>query len=112
MIQFGANVAPIGAANAATGYDAAWKVVGADEYIVWSTDNGGNYIGSPTGAVSGENIALEDLEPSLRQDLNGDGRLSNMVITTPDATTRRSMGWRRSPWPAAPIRRTASRCWT
>ena len=67
--EFGANVAPIGAVKTATGYDVAWTVAGADEYIVWSTDNSGNYIGSPTGVVSGENFALEDLEPSFGQDL-------------------------------------------
>ena len=41
--------APIGAVQTANGYDVAWKVPGADEYTVWSTDSNGNYIASLTG---------------------------------------------------------------
>jgi hypothetical protein len=33
--------------------------------------------------VSGASFALEDLEPSFRQDLNGDGFLSTQLITAP-----------------------------
>ncbi|HUB44321.1 MAG TPA: choice-of-anchor D domain-containing protein [Acetobacteraceae bacterium] len=80
--QFGSNVVPIGAVQTATGYDVAWTVMGADEYVVWSTDINGNYTGSPTGVVPGESFALEDLEPTFGQDLNGDGRLSTALVTT------------------------------
>ena len=41
--QFGAW-APIGAVQTASGYDVAWKIPGANEYTVWSTDSNGNYI--------------------------------------------------------------------
>jgi hypothetical protein len=40
---------------------------------VWSTDSNGNYTASITGAVSGNSTALESLETTFHQDLNGDG---------------------------------------
>jgi serralysin len=84
--QFGATVNPIGAEAISGGYEVAWKVSGltaaTDQYIVWNTDATGNYLGSPTGVVAGSSFALEDLEPSFHQDLNGDGRASAQLITT------------------------------
>jgi 20S proteasome alpha/beta subunit len=64
--------APISAEQTAGGYEVAWKLAGADEYTVWTTDSNGNFI-SNIGAVSGTSHALESLEPSFHQDLNGDG---------------------------------------
>ena len=69
--QFGA-FAPIGAEQTASGYVVAWKVAGSDQYIVWNTDSGGNYI-SDGGVLSGASQALQAAEISLHQDLNGDG---------------------------------------
>ena len=66
---------PIGAVQTASGYDVAWKMAGADEYTVWSTDNNGNYISNLIGAVSGTTAALESFEPIFNQDLNGDGAI-------------------------------------
>ena len=40
--QFGAWT-PIGAEQTATGYEVAWKMPGADQYTVWTTDSSGNY---------------------------------------------------------------------
>ena len=37
---------PIGAEQTASGYEVAWKVTGADQYTVWTTDNSGNYVSS------------------------------------------------------------------
>ena len=65
---------PIGAEQTATGYEVAWKVTGADQYTVWNTDSNGNFI-SGIGAVSGSSYALESLEASFQQDLNGDGTI-------------------------------------
>ena len=76
--QFGAW-APIGAEQTASGYEVAWKIAGADQYTVWNTDSSGNYISIPIGTVSGTSTALESLETSFHQDLNGDG-----VIGIPD----------------------------
>ena len=73
--QFGAW-APIGAEQTASGYEVAWKVTGADQYTVWNTDSSGNYISNVIGVVSGTSNALQSLEPSFHQDLNGDGRRS------------------------------------
>ena len=54
----------------------AWKVPGADQYIVWSTDSSGNYLWqSAVPAVSGTSTTLESFESTFHQDLNGDGAI-------------------------------------
>src|ERR1019366_2653489 len=50
--EFGAWT-PIGAEQTASGYEVAWKIPGADQYTVWSTDSGGNFISNIVGYVSG-----------------------------------------------------------
>ena len=72
--QFGA-FAPIGAEQTATGYEIAWKLPGADAYVIWNTGPDGNYTGTVAGPVSGSNPVLEALEPSFQQDLNNDGTI-------------------------------------
>ena len=72
--QFGAW-APIGAEQTANGYEVAWKLAGADQYTVWNTDSSGNYISDTIGVVSGASYALQSLETSFHQDLNGDGQI-------------------------------------
>ena len=64
---------PIGTEQTATGYEVAWKMTGADQYGVWATDSNGNYLSNIGGTVSGTSSALETLETSFHQDLNGDG---------------------------------------
>jgi serralysin len=72
--QFGAWT-PIGAEhNASGGYEVAWKNGGADQYTVWTTDSNGNYL-SQTAVLAGASLALQSLEPSFHQDLNGDGTI-------------------------------------
>ena len=66
---------PIGAEQTATGYEVAWKVTGADQYTVWNTDSNGNLVSDTIGTVSGTSYALESLETSFQQDLNGDGTI-------------------------------------
>jgi hypothetical protein len=64
----------IGAVQVAGGgYDIAWKNASAGLYTVWSTDSNGNYTSNVIGAVSGSSTALETLENTFQQDLNGDG---------------------------------------
>src|SRR5664280_2150471 len=71
--EFGAWT-PIGAEQTASGYEGAWKVTGADQYSVWAVDSSCNAISNNAiGVVSGTSIALESLETSFHQDLNGDG---------------------------------------
>ncbi len=72
--QFGSTV-PIGAVQTASGYDVAWKIPGANEYTVWSTDSSGNYLSNLIPTVSGNSTALESFETIFHQDLNGDGTI-------------------------------------
>ncbi len=73
--------APIGAEATASGYQVAWKLAGADQYTVWNTDANGNDTVNVTGTVSGNSIALESLESSFHQDLNGDGAIGAPAAT-------------------------------
>ena len=77
--QFGSWV-PFAAEQITGGYEVAWKIVGADQYSVWNADGNGNMLSNPTGVVSGSSYALQSLEPSFQQDLNGDGTTG--VVTT------------------------------
>ena len=71
--QFG-GWTPIGAEQTASGYQVAWKVSGADQYSVWTTDSNGNFI-STSAVLSGSSSALKSFETSFHQDLNGDGAI-------------------------------------
>jgi hypothetical protein len=70
--QFG-QWTPIGAEQTTNGYEVAWKVTGADQYAVWSTDSNGNYASIILNTVAGTDPTLEAFEISFQQDLNGDG---------------------------------------
>ena len=82
--QFG-GWAPIGAEQTSSGYEVAWKMAGADQYTVWSTDASGNYISSAFNTASGSSLALELFETSFQQDLNGDGSIGVAPSGTGDA---------------------------
>jgi hypothetical protein len=86
---------PIGAEQTATGYEVAWKMTGADQYGFWNTDSNGNYISNIGGIVSGASSAVESLETSFHQDLNGDGVIgipSGGTPSTPTTTTIEAFG--------------------
>ena len=70
---------PIGAVQTASGYDIAWESPGANEYTVWSTNSSGNYLTSLIGSVPGTSYALQAIEPTFNQDLNGDGAIGPLV---------------------------------
>ena len=72
---------PIGAEETAGGYQVAWKNGSADQYTVWSTGGDGNYSGSPVGVVSGGDYALQSLETTFQQDLNGDSVIGPKTTT-------------------------------
>ena len=72
--EFG-SISPIGAIQTASGYDIAWKMPGTNEFTFWTTDSNGNYTSNLTGLVSGASFALESLETTFGQDLNGDGTI-------------------------------------
>ena len=80
--QYGGNWVPIGTEQTANGYEVAWKVTGADQFTVWSTDSSGNYLSSAFNSASGTSATLKSFEPSFQQDLNGDG-----TIGVPGATS-------------------------
>ena len=71
--QFG-GWTPIGAEQTASGYQVAWKVPGADQYSVWTTDSNGNFT-STSAILSASSSALQSFETSFHQDLNGDGAI-------------------------------------
>ncbi len=85
--QFG-TWTPIGAEKTATGYEVAWHDTSSGQYTVWNTDSNGNWI-SNIAPVSGTGAALESLETSFNQDLNGDGQigLAKTVIEANGATS-------------------------
>ena len=86
--------AAIGAERTAGGYQVVWKVSGADQYTVWSTDSQGNYLANIIGVVSGSNAFLQALESSFAQDLNGNGQigLAPRVVEANGATRLTEMG--------------------
>nr|WP_245508584.1 hypothetical protein [Bradyrhizobium zhanjiangense] len=57
------------------GYDVVWKDSSNGHYSVWSTDSSGNFVTTLAAApeVLGTDPSLKALEPTLQQDLNGDG---------------------------------------
>ncbi len=71
---------PIGAEQVGNGYKVAWKNGAANEYLVWDTDAGGNWL-SQSGVMSGTTYAMQSLETTYSQDLNGDGSVGPAVTT-------------------------------
>src|SRR5262249_27142871 len=79
--QFGAWT-PFAAEQTGSGYEVAFRVPGADQYTIWFTDSSGNYLSSPfPGAASG--AQLESYETSFDQDLNGNGTIGVVPLSSP-----------------------------
>ena len=79
---------PIGAVQVAGGdYDIAFHNSSSGLYTVWSTDSNGNYLSNIIGAVAGNSSALESLETTFGQDLNGDGHIGVPSGTSPVASS-------------------------
>ena len=78
-VQFG-GWTPIGAEQTASGYEVAWKITGADQYIGLEHRQQRQLHLNTIGCVSGTSVALQSIETSFHQDLNGDG-----VIGVPPA---------------------------
>ena len=77
--QFGAFT-PIAAEASGGGYKVVWKNGAANEYLVWDTDAGGNWL-SQTAVMAGTTYAMQSLETTYGQDLNGDGTVGLKVST-------------------------------
>jgi hypothetical protein len=94
--QFGSGWTPVGAEQTTGGYEVAWKNAGADQYGVWNVDSSGNYIANVITAVPGNTAALESIEPSFQQDINGDGFIgpppSSTVIESAGSTSLTQVG--------------------
>jgi serralysin len=74
----------IGAEQSGSGYKVALHLPGSDQFTVWNTDSNGNVVSNAVGGiVSGTSYALESLEPSFHQDLNGDAAMG--ITATPAA---------------------------
>ena len=71
----------------ANGYEVAFGN-GANEYVVWNTDANGDYTSAATGILSGASYALEELEATFGEDLNGDGTVGpTMAAIAANSTT-------------------------
>ena len=62
---------PVGAEQTASGYEVAFEDAGTNQFSIWSTDSNGNFLSYTV--YSGTSTALELLETSFHQDINGDG---------------------------------------
>ena len=89
--EFGAYV-PVAAEATSTGYDVVFRNGTADQYIVWSTDNNGNYTASLTGVVTAESAELENFEPIFQQDFNGDGTTGLRLTSTIESAGSTTLG--------------------
>ena len=74
-VTSGGGWTPIGAVQTATGYDVAWQLKGTNEFSVWAVDNNGNYVSNVIGEAAGNSLAVESIEATFNQDLNGDGTI-------------------------------------
>ena len=75
-----APYAPVGVEQTASGFEVAFKNAGTNQFSIWNTDSNGNFLSY--AVYSGTSTALETLETSFHQELNGDGVIgvSNTVI--------------------------------
>jgi hypothetical protein len=84
---------PIGAEQTSTGYEVALFNASSNLYTIWNTDSSGNVLSASLAGVSGTNTALESIEVSFHQDLNGDGTIGIPgVIETFGATQLAEVG--------------------
>jgi len=80
------RLAPIGVEQTGKRYEVAWKLAGAAQYSALDHDRQRHYHHkylSRDGFVPGTDSALQSLETSFQQDLNGDGVLASLRIMIP-----------------------------
>ncbi len=73
--------APIGVEKTSSGYEVALFNASSHLYTIWNTDSSGNVLSASIAGVSGTNTALESIETSFQQDLNGDGTIGIPAAT-------------------------------
>jgi hypothetical protein len=79
---------PVGVEQTSSGYEVAFKNASAGQFSIWNTDSNGNFLSFM--AYSGTSTALETLESSFHQDLNGDGVIG--LPSPPPPTVIESFG--------------------
>ena len=79
--------APIGVEQTSTGYEVALLNASTHLFTIWNTDSSGNVLTASLANVSGTSTALESIETSFHQDLNGDGIIGVPTATGPVAST-------------------------
>ena len=90
---------PIGAEKTSTGYEVALFNASSHLYTVWNTDSSGNVLSASISGAAGNSTALESIETSFQQDLNGDGTIGVPTSAHPTARPSRHLGrpsWCRS----------------
>ncbi|MHB0768735.1 M10 family metallopeptidase C-terminal domain-containing protein [Bradyrhizobium sp. 1.29L] len=76
------------------GYDVVWKNSANAHYSVWSTDSAGNFLTTLGSApeMLGTDASLQGLEPTLHQDINGDGTIGASVVVPVSGVTIEAFG--------------------
>ena len=83
---------PIGAEKTSTGYEVALFNASSHLYTVWNTDSSGNVLSASISGAAGNSTALESIETSFQQDLNGDGTIGVANVSAPNGTTIEALG--------------------
>ncbi len=113
--EFGAWT-PIAAQKTSTGFEVALEEVGADLYGVWDTDASGNFVSGSISNVSGTSAALESVEISFNDDLNGDGTIgipvpSNATLIEFLRHDQSAAGWKHLSHPGGKRRGGSAHLW-
>ena len=77
--QYGSSWSLIGGEQVGGGYEVAWKNAAADQYLIWNLDSRGAFVSNTLGTLSGSSLALQSVEPTFHQDLDGDGRVGPLT---------------------------------
>jgi large repetitive protein len=83
---------PVGVVQTSGGYEVALKNASTNQFSIWNTDSNGNFLSF--SVYSGTSTALETLETTFNQDLNGDGQIGipKFVIQTDGSTALTQVG--------------------
>ena len=85
--QYGSSWALIGGEQVGGGYEVAWKDAGADQYVIWNHDSRGAFVSNTLGTMSGSSLALQSVETTFHQDLNGDGTVGPLATASLASTS-------------------------
>ena len=83
--QFPAGWTPVGAEQTANGYEVAWSIPGANEFVVWNTDSNGDFTSTATGVLSGTSSELEAEELAFGELFPGASQVPLAIYDTAGA---------------------------